>query len=204
MSRVEGSWYVNCSERWLIEAQKAGSWKKVSTLHQMFFSSSTVDRRKPAPAGMYKNPLKNGMNYLSTGEAFLPSTVSLLFHSRVFVEYDSKITSTYPSCLKIRRCSCCMAIPCYPDGARISLAGELWGAAGSAVECAVTGVDCPIRNAVRYTCVVYVEDCESGPGTHGSESDVYICRERKPYNVYSCINKCVKNIYAWSNEDIFR
>ena len=37
----------------------------------------TVDGRNPKqPPGMYKTPVNNGINYLSTGAGFLPSTVS--------------------------------------------------------------------------------------------------------------------------------
>ena len=36
----------------------------------------TVDGRNPKqPPGMYKNPVNNGINYISTGAGFLPSTV---------------------------------------------------------------------------------------------------------------------------------
>ena len=34
-----------------------------------------VDERNPAPPGMYQNPVDNGINYLSTGAGFQPSTV---------------------------------------------------------------------------------------------------------------------------------
>jgi len=40
-------------------------------------SVDTVDGRNSAPPGMYKNPVNNGINYLSTGAGFCPSTVSL-------------------------------------------------------------------------------------------------------------------------------
>ena len=41
-----------------------------------YISIHTVDGKYPAPPGMYKNPTNNGINYLSTGAGFLPSTVS--------------------------------------------------------------------------------------------------------------------------------
>ena len=34
-----------------------------------------AERRKPAPPGMYETPMNDGINYLSTGAGFLPSTV---------------------------------------------------------------------------------------------------------------------------------
>ena len=43
----------------------------------MVRSSGTVDGRNPAPLGMYKNPVNNEINDLSTGAGFLPSTVWL-------------------------------------------------------------------------------------------------------------------------------
>ena len=35
----------------------------------------TVDGRNPAPPGIYKNPVNNGIFIISTGAGFLPSTV---------------------------------------------------------------------------------------------------------------------------------
>ena len=35
----------------------------------------TVDGRNPAPPGMHINLVNNGINYISTGAGFLPSTV---------------------------------------------------------------------------------------------------------------------------------
>ena len=37
--------------------------------------STTVDRRNPVPPGMYQTLINKGLNYLSTGAGFLPSTV---------------------------------------------------------------------------------------------------------------------------------
>ena len=34
-----------------------------------------AERRNPAPPGMYETPMNDGINYLSTGAGFLPSTV---------------------------------------------------------------------------------------------------------------------------------
>ena len=39
------------------------------------YKLNTVDGRNPAPLGMYKTPVNSGINYLSTGAGFLPSTV---------------------------------------------------------------------------------------------------------------------------------
>ena len=41
------------------------------------YTRNTVDGRSPAPPGMQKNPVNNGINYLSTNwlAGFLPSTV---------------------------------------------------------------------------------------------------------------------------------
>ena len=36
---------------------------------------ATADERNPAPPGMQKNFVNNGIDYLSTGKGFLPSTV---------------------------------------------------------------------------------------------------------------------------------
>ena len=39
------------------------------------FDGGAVDGRNPAPRWMVENPINNGINHLSTGAGFLPSTV---------------------------------------------------------------------------------------------------------------------------------
>ena len=41
-----------------------------------YIISTVVDGRNPAPPGMYKNPVNNGILTISTGAGLQPSTVS--------------------------------------------------------------------------------------------------------------------------------
>ena len=50
---------------------------KYKLLFFLVWPDGTVDGRNPAPPEMQKNPVNNGINYLSTGAGFLPSTVCL-------------------------------------------------------------------------------------------------------------------------------
>ena len=51
------------------------SWLLVSYIGSRLFLGATVDGRNPAPTGMYKTPVNDGIFTISTGVGFLPSTV---------------------------------------------------------------------------------------------------------------------------------
>ena len=48
---------------------------KYDSIWPEYMVDTTVDGRNLAPPGVYKAPVNNGINYLSTGAGFLPSTV---------------------------------------------------------------------------------------------------------------------------------
>ena len=65
-----------------------GRQDKATRHHTMVFletcrNFATVDGRNPAPPGMYKTHVNDGINYLSTGAGFLPSTVSQRISLRI-------------------------------------------------------------------------------------------------------------------------
>jgi len=71
----------------LIFLESSPFFSRISIILGFFLVSplkkTTVDGRNPAkPPGMYKTLVNNGINYLSTGAGFLPSTVVTTFQPR--------------------------------------------------------------------------------------------------------------------------
>ena len=64
---------------------------------QRLFEERWEDGRNPAPPGMYKNPVNNGMKYLSTGAGFCPSTVWVLLGHDFTIVNSRLVTSKYLS-----------------------------------------------------------------------------------------------------------
>ena len=63
------------SLQWTFQAGLGAKSGFFSIVHHPLLAVHTVDGRNPAPLGMYKNPVNSGINCLSTGAGFLPSTV---------------------------------------------------------------------------------------------------------------------------------